>query len=723
MKQSQVTTILLISLALFSSLYVSTSPFTKAASTFGLDPNENSHAIQRIASGTSITLTISTTNPGDLIYACAYTINYNPIVTLGGTSSLSWTSRGTDTYTSSSNYGKMECWYAISTGTLSSKTVTFTADRASGGMMVMVFAISGANTISPFDPSFNSAVHKHDYNNGAIMTPTVSISTTHADDMIIGFIGKMDNSISNQGSGYTRIDHIEGGSNPGTSSADEYQIVAGTKSNFAVSFSESSSRWIVMADAIKPAITATTTTDTALSYSTIALGGSITDTATVTSSTCLYKDVIFVSAGTPSGTIANPSPSYPTGLQVNDLILLQVTIRDVTTFPIVQADQGFTALYNGDLSGSVSVRGRQWIYYKFTDGSEDSSLTVTIEGSSCKMARMYAFRNVELTNFIDGTDVTRGTDYVITQPSVTTNNVNRFVVALVSVNDNNAVGGFTGTSGGIWTEQVSEFTYDGGTSIEGDDGSIQLQTAQMTATTISGGSYNMGNSDPWAVRAFALKPIATLLTGSVDFQALAPSGSWTTYDTQNLISNSATSETYTPNIAGLWYFRAIYTGDINYFSSQSADNANQLTVTVTQATSAITELKVNPNPVDTNHPITTTVSGYLKSGTTPISGQVILSYDVGNGLIQFATPATDANGLFSSTDLPVNSLPIGPCFIKAEFLTTTNYLGCTSTVDETDYKLTVVPEYILGGLAALGACFVGFALFKKRSSLPQLRLK
>jgi hypothetical protein len=33
----------------------------------------------------------------------------------------------------------------------------------------------------------------------------------------------------------------------------------------------------------------------------------------------------------------------------------------------------------------------------------------------------------------------------------------------------------------------------------------------------------------------------------------------------------------------------------------------------------------------------------------------------------------------------------------------------------------VVPEYFLGGLAALGACFVAFAVFKKRSSLPHFK--
>ncbi len=34
--------------------------------------------------------------------------------------------------------------------------------------------------------------------------------------------------------------------------------------------------------------------------------------------------------------------------------------------------------------------------------------------------------------------------------------------------------------------------------------------------------------------------------------------------------------------------------------------------------------------------------------------------------------------------------------------------------------LIPAPEYMLGALAALGSCFVGFAIFKKRSSLPHL---
>jgi hypothetical protein len=36
-------------------------------------------------------------------------------------------------------------------------------------------------------------------------------------------------------------------------------------------------------------------------------------------------------------------------------------------------------------------------------------------------------------------------------------------------------------------------------------------------------------------------------------------------------------------------------------------------------------------------------------------------------------------------------------------------------------NLFVVPEYFIGGLAALGACFAGLVFFKKRDSILNFR--
>jgi hypothetical protein len=206
--------------------------------------------------------------------------------------------------------------------------------------------------------------------------------------------------------------------------------------------------------------------------------------------------VTFQAAGTGSGTTGNPTPSYPSGLQANDLILLQVTVRDTANAPTPPA--GFTSLYGPDSTGT----GRQWIYYRFANGSESGTITVSIGGSSCKIARMYSFRNVALSSFTEGGGFGNGSSSTINAQSVVTTGSNRLAVSFVFVNDDNSVDSFTGETGGDWTEAVTEYR-----TTAGSDGCVQLQTATMaSAGTISGGSYSMGASDPWGVRDFALIP-------------------------------------------------------------------------------------------------------------------------------------------------------------------------------------------------------------------------
>jgi hypothetical protein len=223
--------------------------------------------------------------------------------------------------------------------------------------------------------------------------------------------------------------------------------------------------------------------------------------------------ISYVGVGAGSGVTGNTiSPTYPGSLQPNDLILLQVTVRDMASIPTTPA--GFTFLYGTDSTGY----GQQWIYYKFSDGTETGALTVTAEGTACKIARMYAFRNVALSSFTEGENFDNRYTSTIYAPSVTTTGVNRLAVAFVFVNNDRTVDSFTGESGGNWTEATSEFT-----TTQGEDGCVQLQTAAMaTAGTISGGSDPMGSSDPWGVRAFALKPLIPsedchlLMTSSAD---------------------------------------------------------------------------------------------------------------------------------------------------------------------------------------------------------------
>ena len=66
-----------------------------------------------------------------------------------------------------------------------------------------------------------------------------------------------------------------------------------------------------------------------------------------------------------------------------------------------------------------------------------------------------------------------------------------------------------------------------------------------------------------------------------------------------------------------------------------------------------------------------------------------------------------------------------PLYISASFAgdsgSAPQYLACNTVSQGNDISLVVTPEYVLGALEALGACFVGFAVFKKRSSLPHFK--
>jgi PKD repeat protein len=256
------------------------------------------------------------------------------------------------------------------------------------------------------------------------------------------------------------------------------------------------------------------------------------------------SQVTYVADGTGSGTTGNPTPAYPPGLQANDLILLQVTVRDTSNTPTTPA--GFTLLYGPDSTGT----GRQWIYYRFSNGTETGTITVTIGGGACKIGRMYAFRNVALSSFTEGGGFGSGTGRRIYAQDVTTTDVGRLAVSFVFVNDNNSVGNFTGETGGNWTEEA-EFRTN-----SGSDGTIQLQTATMaSAGTISGGSYRMSARDPWGVRAFALIPV----TDTAAEQAVIL---WRTYNTnyessaqtisRTAFTNYSETRATNPNTGSAW---------------------------------------------------------------------------------------------------------------------------------------------------------------------------
>ena len=408
----------------------------------------------------------------------------------------------------------------------------------------------------------------------------------------------------------------------------------------------------------------------------ITLGGTTTDTATVTPQTYLYNQVTFVAADSGYGftSASAQSIAYPSGWQANDLLLLQVTVRDTTNAP--STPSGFTLLYGPD----TSTVGRQWIYYRFALGSDSSSVSVTIAGSACKIARMYDFRNVAASSFTEGASFgSNPGSNTISAQSVTTANVNRLAVSFVFDTYSNTLGPFTGSSG-TWTEPVIEYT-----TTLGSRGGVQLQTATMpSAGTISGGSLALTTSASWGVRAFALMPSAMLATGNINFQVLAPGGSWTTYNTQALVSSGATSAIYTPTSAGTWYFRAVYAGDSNYGGSQSVDDAESLVVNSATATvGASTFAPISPIGLGTVETVSVTVTG--PAGVTAPSGNVQFQVSFNAGAYaNFGSLVALSGGSGSISYTPSS---IGTYSFKAVYQGDSNYVS--GTVGAASGTLTV----------------------------------
>jgi hypothetical protein len=102
------------------------------------------------------------------------------------------------------------------------------------------------------------------------------------------------------------------------------------------------------------------------------------------------------------------------------------------------------------------------------------------------------------------------------------------------------------------------------------------QVASSTTTQLSENAIMLGGS------VTDTATVTTGATGNVIFQVSTNGVDFTQYGAAKTLSgtnpNTATSDLYTPDSTITYYFRAVYQGDNNYLGSQSADNAEVLSV-------------------------------------------------------------------------------------------------------------------------------------------------
>ena len=121
------------------------------------------------------------------------------------------------------------CWWAQSSGTLSSATITFTSSSSSGGTIVYIFAVSGVNFATPFDPNVGAAIAT----SGSSGTASAPVTTTNANDLIIGVVGISASHTISAGGSFTILDRT-----PDTQSgADETNLFLALEHTLLVSLS------------------------------------------------------------------------------------------------------------------------------------------------------------------------------------------------------------------------------------------------------------------------------------------------------------------------------------------------------------------------------------------------------------------------------------------------------------------------------------------------------
>ncbi|HVH14667.1 MAG TPA: IPT/TIG domain-containing protein [Candidatus Angelobacter sp.] len=152
--------------------------------------------------------------------------------------------------------GRMEEWYATTTQPVSNPAIYITETLSGITVATQEFAIAGYDFDAPFDPN----PHVPSNATGSANTIFATISTSHPQDLLLGFEYGGGGTIS-AGQGFTGIClNVASCQFKGISpSAAEYAIVSSVESSFNVSMTQTAgASWGIIADAVKassPAIT------------------------------------------------------------------------------------------------------------------------------------------------------------------------------------------------------------------------------------------------------------------------------------------------------------------------------------------------------------------------------------------------------------------------------------------------------------------------------------
>jgi hypothetical protein len=403
---------------------------------------------------------------------------------------------------------------------------------------------------------------------------------------------------------------------------------------------------------------------------------------------------------------ANPSVSVaaPTSVDVNQPVTF-------TANPSSGSSSSYTyAWYVGTTPTGTSV-------------SSSSSYSTTAPSSSGSLSYC-----VKVTDSNGGTGNNYATVLVDANPSAT-------VIAPTSVDVNQQITFSASASSG---SGGYHYVWHSDGSVVGTD-SATYQVTPSTSGTVSAyvvvtdSNGGQGTSNTPSVTVYLAPSVTVIVSSSsvnvgqtVTFSITDSSGSGITsyawyLGTEASGSVAATTSTFQPSTASA--------GVINVFcvvtdsNGVQASGGNSVTVNAIQINTALT-VSCNPSAIyQSGGSVTVTVT--LMAGATPVPDKDVSILAVPSIGPQFQTTVqTGTDGTATATWNVASGQPAGAFYcVTANFAGDSNYVASTGVTENSPSGggLNVLPEYVIGALAALGACFVGFAVFKKRSSLPHFK--
>lgn len=199
--------------------------------------------------GQTCAAAITTSSTNDILIAIYKNDFDGPaqVTSVSDTAGLTWTSRKVLTWASGNADG--ETWYAVAPSTLTSDTVTVHYSSSTHAPRVVVFAVSGANTVTPFDA--NASLPDGTAQNATTTSVANTISTSNANDLIFNVFGADTPGAITRPSGFSQA------TASGSITDVSYKVVSATQSSLGITYTYATAApSYLITDAIKQATVA-----------------------------------------------------------------------------------------------------------------------------------------------------------------------------------------------------------------------------------------------------------------------------------------------------------------------------------------------------------------------------------------------------------------------------------------------------------------------------------